>query len=220
MAVTSTYTVRDICLKALKKAGIIAQDAKSAESYEIDTARDDLHVLLKSWQNTDFRVFTMASQSVTLTTAASYTLSPERPMSLLTVRFKKDGRETPMIQMTRQEYDELPDKDVTGQPTQFYYDRQREDALLYIWPLLSSASGETLEITYWREIDDVASLNDTVDMPVEWYRALIYNLAADLCDDFEIENMKIEAKAAMLLNEARGFDAEGAVYFGGRDARG
>lgn len=218
MAVTGTYTVRDICLKGLKKAGVIAQDAQSAEAYETTTARDSLHVLLKSWQNADFRVFTLASQSVTLTTAASYTLSPVRPMSLETVRFKSDGRETPMIQMMRQEYDELPDKTVTGQPTQYYYDRQREAALLYVWPLLASASGETLEITYWREIEDVDALGEAIDMPAEWYRAVIYGLAADLCDDFEIENPKIEAKALMLLKEARGFDAEGSVFFGCHDA--
>jgi len=55
-------------------------------------------------------------------------------------------------------------------------------------------------------------------MPAEWYRAVIYGLAADLCDDFEIENPKIEAKALMLLKEARGFDAEGSVFFGCHDA--
>ena len=199
MAVTGTYTVRDICLKGLKKAGVIAQDAQSAEAYETTTARDSLHVLLKSWQNADFRVFTLASQSVTLTTAASYTLSPVRPMSLETVRFKSDGRETPMIQMMRQEYDELPDKTVTGQPTQYYYDRQREAALLYVWPLLASASGETLEITYWREIEDVDALGEAIDMPAEWYRAVIYGLAADLCDDLELNSPESEAKALMLL---------------------
>ena len=218
MAVTSTWTVRAICLAALKKAGIVAQDAQSAEAYEMETAKDALHVLLKSWQNTDFRVFTLTSQSVTLTTSASYTMSPVRPMSLETVRFKRSGLETPMISMTRQEYDELPDKSTTGQPTQFYYDRQRESALLYVWPVLSSASGETLEITYWREIEDVTDINDIIDMPVEWYRAVIYGLAADVCDDFEIDNPKIEAKALMLLSEARGFDAEGSVFIGCQDA--
>ncbi len=221
MAVTGTWTVRDICIAALKKIGVIAQDAESAEAFEIETAKNALHVLLKSWQIDSIKVAMLASQSVSLTTDASYTLSPVRPLKLHTVNFKSNGTETPMERMTRQEYDELPDKDTTGRPTQYHYDRQREDALLYVWPVLASASGETLEITYLREIEDVTDLNSMIDMPVEWYRAIIYGLAADLSDDFDVDAQKIEAKAAMFYQNASGFDIEGSVYFGCYDdARG
>lgn len=216
MAVTGTYTNREICTDALRKIGVVALD-ETATAEEIETARTALDRLLKSWQNRDIEIWTKASQTVTLTTSASYTLDPVRPLSIDNVNLKRSGIETPMCRMTRDEYDTLPDKTSTGLPTQFYYDRQRESALLYIWPVLSSASGETLEITYTREIEDVV-LTEAADVPGEWYDAVVYGLASRLIDDFGIGEPKasrIMQRAAFLEDEALGFDREESVFFAG-----
>ena len=217
MAVTQTYTTLEICTAALKKIGVTAQD-EDANAYDIDTAKTALEMMLKSWQNQDIEIFTKASQSVTLTTATSYTMSPERPLSVDQVNFKNtSGIETPMIELTREEYDSLPDKDSTGIPTNYYYDRQRENALLYIWPVMASATTESLEITYTREIADV-DLSEAIDLPAEWYRAAVYNLAWDLTDDYNISEpraSRVGQKAMKFLDDALGYDREGSVYFAG-----
>jgi hypothetical protein len=220
MTVTATKTVREIALAALKKIGVVAHDLPSLDAYQGETARIALDMMLKGWQNVGFKVFTQAAQSVTLTTAASYTLAPVRPLSIESVRLKSNGSEMPMEPMMRRDYDELPVKATTGTPTQFYYDRQREDALLYVWPVLPAANGETLEITYQREVEDITSVNDAVDMPVEWYETIVYNLAARCADDFALMGPDIDrviARAEYLLSEARGFDVEGSVWFGGSE---
>jgi len=215
MAVTGTRTVRNICLQALWKAGITSTGT-NAEADEFERALDDLNWMLKSWQQKRYNLWTGTYMTVTATATATQTLDPVRPMSIDGCRFKQGGSEMPMIPMTREEYDNLPVKTTTGTPTSYFYDRQRENAVLYVWPILSSATGQTFEITYTRELDDVSTdtISSTIDVPVEWYEAVIYNLADRLCDTFEIDSPYVRRRAEMSLREALAFDREESVWFG------
>jgi hypothetical protein len=215
MAVTGTQTVRDIITDALLdlEVGSIGLDADDTLAAHAVRA---LNRLMKSWQlNDDAPAFMKASQSLPLTTAASYTLNPERPVRILSARFKRGGQEIPMIRLTRDEYDNLPVKNTTGTPTQFYYDRQKEDALFYVWPVLASASGETVEITYEREFEDV-DINDTIDLPGEWWDVAVLQLASRLVHSYGSEAAKqsIPMRAEMAMNKALGASVDGeSVYF-------
>lgn len=211
-------TTRDIISDALRKIGVVAAD----EAMTADQAASGLRELdrmLKGWQNRGYFLWTKASQTLTLTTAASYTLSPVRPLRILNARLVRSGLETPMMEMARDEYDNLPNKASTGLPTQFHYDRQRENALFYVWPVLATANGETIKITYEREVEDQDDLDAAPDVPGEWLDATVYNLASRLADDFMINNPRVDARAQALLEEALAFDREGSVFFGGDDAR-
>lgn len=213
MATTGTYTCQEICTDALRKARVVAID-EAATADDLQLARRQLNRMLKSWQNDGPNIFLYAAQTVTLTTAASYTMSPVRPLEILTVNYNDGSSETPMQRMTRQEYESLPVKTSTGTPTCFYYDRQKEAAKIYIWPVLASASGETLEVDYVREFADV-ELADDVDVPGEYYDAVVYNLADRLSDDYGVQNPNVTSRAQMLYQQALAFDREGSVYFHG-----
>jgi hypothetical protein len=212
MATTDTDTVRDLIESAFRKIGVVAVD----EAMQADQAEQGLRALnrmVKAWQNKGYNLWSVASQSVTLTTAAVHTLNPVRPLDILSCRFKRSGVEMPMVRMTRNEYDNLPVKAAQGTPTQFYYDRQREAARLYVWPVLAAAAGETLEITYTREFEDMA-LTDAPDLPGEWYDAAVYGLAARLADDYMVNAPNVIARAEEELRLALAFDREGSIWFG------
>jgi hypothetical protein len=211
MSVTGTVTNFDICTDALRKLGIVAHDTTATDD-EMATATRALNRMLKAWQNQGLDLWLTASTTVTLTTAASYTLDPVRPLSVDSVRLKRGGIETPMQKLTRREYDELPLKASTGLPTCFYYDRQREAARLYVWPVLAVAGGQTLAITYTREIADVVA-SEVADIPAEWYDATVYGLASRLADDFMVNAPNITARAERELDLALSFDREGSVWF-------
>lgn len=213
MAVTETDTNLALCLDALRKIGVVAVD-ESASADEIEVARRNLNRMIKGWQNKGMGLWLETSMSIPVTTSAAHTLNPVRPLSIETVRFKRGSIETPMLRMSRDEYDHIPQKDSTGIPTQFFYDKQREAARLYVWPLLGAVTSETLEISYTREFEDVV-LTDECDIPSEWYDAVVYNLAERLSDDYMVDAPKITARASQLLEEAIGFDREGSVFFAG-----
>ena len=163
-------------------------------------------------------LFAVSSLSITLTTATSYSMTPARPVQIQNVNFRRSGIDLPMIELNRQEYDRLPNKSATGTPTQYYYDRQKEAGTLYVWPALATAAGETLEVTYVRELSDVV-LSAAVDVPSEWWDAVVYNLAMRLCDDFGINVASaapgVAAIASSALAEALAGDREGSIYMVG-----
>lgn len=218
MAVTGTTTVREVITDALLAIGSSTL-GQSPAAEEMALGIRHLNRLMKQWQGEGNLRGLIATQSLTLTTAASYTLDPIRPARILNARYKANSIELPMIELGRQEYDELPTKDTTGVPTQFYYDKQNEASLFYIWPVMSAVTTETIEITYEREFEDIASANDIIDIAFEWQNAVILNLALSLAHTFgeADKRMAIRADAKEAFDSAMGNDAEDSVYFTGED---
>ncbi len=214
MAVTGTETVREIITDALLDIGAV-QEGEDLPATQAAQALRVLNRLMKTWQMYEGSpAFLVSSQSVTATTSAAHTMSPIRPVRLLSVRLKgTSGIEIPMVEMTRGEYDDLPDKDSTGTPTQFYYDRQKETARLYVWPLFSSVTTETFEVTYEREFEDIASLGDTIDLPSEWYDVAVKQLAARLAPSYGVRDPSLAGEAAYYLNLALAAGAENRSVF-------
>jgi len=215
MAVTGTRTVREMCTRALRLAGVtsVGEDPAAEDAEE---ARQALNDMLKGWQGQGFHLWTVAGQSLALTAnTAVYTLNPVRPLAILSARLKRGPNEVTMFGMTRDEYDNLPNKLSRGSPVNFHYDRQREAARFLVWPVLAAANGETVEITYSRELEDIAGLNDVIDVPGEWWEVVAYNLAARMMEVYGVSDRQtVITRAQLLLEDALGFDREGSVYFG------
>ena len=117
---TATETVRDILEAALLDIEAIAM-GQAIPDRQAAAGIKALNRLMKSWQLLDGTPsFLKASQTLTLTTATSYTLNPVRPGRILSARVTRTGIETPMLPLTRDEDDTLPNQNSTGYPTQFY----------------------------------------------------------------------------------------------------
>ena len=217
MAVTATATYRDIIADALLdiEAGTLGQAADAAAmSHGVRIANR----LLKRWQALGYLEGLTTLMSVPATTSASKVLTVVRPFRILHANWKNSSAiETLMTSMTRQEYDELPDKSSQGVPTQFHYSRQNENALFYQWPLPAAVTTETYEITYEREFEDIADENDTVDLPTDAFDALQLGIAARLAPSYGAEAKKalvvVQAKEA--LDEFLAGNNEGVVRFFG-----
>lgn len=201
----------EICEEALRKIDVLGE-AETASGDMADIARRNLERMLRAWQNKGLVDWVNASQQVTLTTANSYVLAT-RAQNIANVNFKQSGRETPMIRMTRQEYDELPNKDAKGTPTQWYYDKSPTAGTLYIWPSLAVAAGQTLQVTYaspFAEID----LTATAQIPPEWEDAVVYQLGKRLADDYQVNlSPSFMMTAQEALDDALAADRPDSVFF-------
>lgn len=208
----------DIVEDALRKIGVVAGD----EPANADQSQSGLRALgrfLRSIQNREPDLWLATEMDIVLTTAAAYAPLPAHPRKINAARLVRAGVETPMMEITREEYDALPVKTTTGLPSMWYFDRQRNDGTLYVWPVMAAANGEIVRLTYERAIRVPDDVSDRVDAPDEWEEAIVYGLAARLADDYGVAAASVMARAEDELRRVLSRDREGSMYFGERHAR-
>lgn len=144
----------------------------------------------------------------------NYTTIASRPLRLDNGRLKiNDSSEIPMVQISRNSYMNLPTKTSSGSATQYYYDPQLDNGKLFIWPTISTVKNR-LFFTAHRQIEDLDATTNNLDFPQEWLRAIAWNLAVDIAFDYSVQRdnaplyEKLEARAALYLEEVENFDIE------------
>ena len=126
--------------------------------------------------------------------------------------------ETPMIRMSRKDYMDLPNKNSTGVPTQYFYDPNIYPlGWFYIWPTPIDATNG-IRFTWYRPIYTFNLPSDTPDLPNEWISTLIFNLAVEIGPDYGVPDnvfAKIKLMADQKLDQLTGWDREPeSVYMG------
>lgn len=143
----------------------------------------------------------------------TFTSRANRPQRIHSIRRVTDSaanNEVPLIKLSREEYFDLPSKNVQGVPSQFYYDPQLTTGALYLWQTPEDTSTR-LRITYMRQIEDFDAAGNNPDLPQEWLECLVYNLAAALAPVFGKEQKAlgyITPRAEHLLFSISTYDVE------------
>lgn len=212
-------TSHDLIVMAREKIGIHAAEEPIANE-EIVSARRHLNAMLKAWAAGGVSFTHMTEGSLTLVQAdKDYVFGSGGdfttvPVDITDVRITRDSIDLPMIELSREEYYALPNKASQGRPTQWFYDRQRAGGTLYVWPVPDASAG-TLKFTYRRVIYDMDANADDLDLPQEWYEAVVYGLADRLAENYGLTQtaagQRVAQKAQMALQEIKEFDTgEGA----------
>lgn len=206
-----SLTAREVITHALRMIGVAAV-FEDASGEDASIAMRQLNLMLKGWQNAGPHIFRQTEGSATLVTStASYALSP-RPYRVLDARYRDaNGRDLPMLELTRQEYYDLPLKTSTGVPTTYYFDHQRAAGTLYVWPVPASVTTETIRYTYQRVFEDIDDLANEIDVPSEHLDLVTYALADRLMDLYGKDNGRITQRAMMLERNARDMDREAVI---------
>jgi len=213
---------------ALIEIGALAA-GETVDSNDQTQALRELNRMVKHWQVSGHNLWTRTRGTLTMTTGKGTNANPylfgtggdfttDRPLRIESMRFvDSNGYERPMVHISRDEYDHLPDKDSTGEATLFHYDPQIGSGKLYVWPVLSSTGSGTLDFTYQRPIEDFDATSNEPDFPQEWYETLMYGLAARLCPKYfpqDVQNQqRLIQTASGKLNECLSFDKETASSF-------
>lgn len=150
-------------------------------------------------------IFTVGSEVYEITNAD---VSASRPMKILECNRKGTaGDEITMNILTRNEYENLPNKLSAGTPISFHYDPTITNGTFYIWlaPDATAVADWTIELVYQSTIQDVDSATDLIDIPSESLEALVIGLAYRLSWRFggltasERRDLKNDATEAMEL---------------------
>lgn len=204
-----------------------------ASNYQI-TNGVNIGVILNTGQVFWTTVASFSGLSVTLaapTTDSSaagnnvYITSPNivRPLRIPQVR-RWDSLsqiETPLVQMSRLDYFALPEKNILGTITQYYYDPQggaNNVGLLYVWPTAADLIQNNLKFTFLRPIQDFNTAGNDPDLPQEWINPLVWNLAYLMAPEFGVSTevyAMIKEQAVTSFAEVQGWDREPeSAFFG------
>lgn len=154
-----------------------------------------------------------------------YVTSPniDRPLRIPAARRWNSisGIETPLMPLSRLDYEALPDKLQTGEVTQFYYNPQGgavNVGALFLWPAPQDTTTNSIKFTYYRPIQDFDTAGNTPDLPVEWIDTIVFNLALSLALEYDCPPQRytmIKEQALVYMDEVSGWDKEDtSAYFG------
>ncbi len=139
-------------------------------------------------------------------------------LDVIELVYQNKPNEIPMYKLNRNDYANLPDKVSTGRPTQFWYDRQRTQPEIELWPS-PGAEFTFNQITGFvqRQLQDVGVMTDELEVPDRWYLAIVCNLAAELgrelreVDEIIVPRLDLDADK-YLKNAWTGETDESEVY--------
>lgn len=146
-------------------------------------------------------------------TIFSYQTNVERPLAISNayVLYTSSQSRYPMEVISREEYyEEITQPTTISRPQELYYELQLTDGKAFLWPTPEDPT-QVVGFTFDQMFYDVGSATDNLDFPVEWLKAIYYNLAVDLADFYgmgEERLNRLQTKAASLLQNLKGYDRE------------
>ena len=143
--------------------------------YDARTARRSLNIMFSEWANRGLNLWTVEQATQALTSGtATYQFTTDYT-DLLEVVIRRGGTDFSLSRMSRGDYLNLPNKDQTGRPSQYYFDRKITPSLI-LWPTPDSSS-DSLVYYYVRRIQDADTLQNTTDIPFRFLPCLVAGLA-------------------------------------------
>ena len=116
--------------------------------------------------------------------------------------------EITMSLINRDDYYSLPNKSFQGRPVQFWLDKQFQQPVLRIWPAADAMSQfRQLILTRHRQIMDVGTLPQIIEVPQRWLNAIIDKLAAAVA----IETPEVNPNLVSVLVQ-RGNESEAKAW--------
>jgi len=114
----------------------------------------------------------------------AYTTKMRRPIDLVTANLRNsESEDTPMPFMDILEYEAIVNKSSDGTPIRVFFEGQRTDSQLYTDSDPDDVTKQ-ISMVYLSDIEDFDTATDNADYPVEWFRALKFNLAIEIAPGF------------------------------------
>ena len=118
---TFQLTIADTIEEAYELAGL-----ELRTGYDAETARRSLNIMFADWANRGVNIWTIEQVTTNLTSGTnSYTLNAYDVDIVSAIIRKIDGTTTTDLQITRigrSEYLNIPNKETTGRPVQYFID--------------------------------------------------------------------------------------------------
>jgi hypothetical protein len=203
---------------AMTDAGYLQEgDDPTPEQYANNINR--LNDLINFWQTQGLKLWLQFDLNVPLVAGqGTYTIGPggnvnmTKPMRVLDSSYYLDSNNNrrPLMMISRDEYNKLSNVVQTGQLNSYFVDKQATQLAVSFWlvPDATAALG-TAHLLIQQQVANFESIIDTMNFPKEWYLALRWGLADDICTGQPQAIMdRCMAKAAIFRSAVEDWDVE------------
>lgn len=224
-------TARKIIKSAMRRAGILTGN----ENPTAEEAADGLEMLndmLASWSNDSMVIYARTLENFPVSGGvASYTIGPGatfdtvRPVKIVSAFIRIGTLDYPLQIINDETYADIGMKSINGIPQALNFDNNYPVVTIKLYG--PPDASYTLFLLSEKQLTQF-TLDDNVDLPPGWRRALIYNLALELAPEYgqpasqEVVSVARESKgeirraimAARNLDWDTGVGGQGNIYNG------
>jgi len=244
---SSNYSItRDqIVSLALRKLGVL-EIGDTPDANSIANASMSLNLLIKQLSTEGLRIWKVSELILPLTASkTSYTLGgsssdlmydslaptvaiTDKPLKVIQ-GFYRNIQSTPVIDtpvmiVSKQEYNVLGSKYSTGTANTIFYDSKKLNGLLYVYltPDTNAQTNLQLHIVAQMPLNDISLATDIPDFPNEWMNCLVWNLADQLSLEYGVPmnaRQEIALRATTYKTQLSDWDIESSSTFFAPDFR-
>ena len=145
--------------------------------HEPKSARRSINLLLSDWQNRDIMLWTAETSVFTVSVSTTTYSLASSSIDVLEAVVNRDSTDIQLERISMQEYLKIPNKKQTGRPTQYAVRHERDNPVIYLWPLPENSTDQ-VKIELIRYMQDVnKSAVQTADISRRFLPCLSAGLA-------------------------------------------
>lgn len=207
-----------IIARAMRIIGGIGQ-GETVDSPANSEAAEALNDLVKEWQADGMPLWAISTFSVDYVDGvAQYTMGDGGPLKIIQAwnRNSTTNGDSPIIIITRQEYQILGQKTSEGTPSQLWYNppgNLTRTGIVTVYPTPDSTAAQynTLMFAGQKSFEDFDASADVPDFPQHWFNALVWGLADQLSYEYGVSmqnRAQISKKAQFHKDNALSYGTE------------
>ena len=194
MATSGTTTfnldIDDVIEEAYERCGI-----RNTKGYDLKSSRRSLNLLFSEWGNRGVHLWKVELKNQLMTAGTITYTTPEDCSDVLeayvstTESITSTTNDISLNKIDRSAYAGLPNKGQTGQPSQYYVNRQTNPTIsLYLAPDCITYS--YLKYYYIQRIQDAGSYTNQADLPYRFLPSMVSGLAFYIAQKYAPERVQ------------------------------
>jgi len=176
---TSTFNLNidEVIDEAYERCGLTTNSG-----YDLKRARRNLNILLSEWSNRGLNLWKVENKEQALTAGTISYATPSNCNDVLEAYISTGAGNSTTItdvsltKIDRSSYAALPNKGSTGQPSQYYVDRQINPQI-YLYQAPDAVTYTYLKYYYIARIQDAGAYTNTPDAPYRFLPCMVAGLS-------------------------------------------
>jgi hypothetical protein len=176
---TSTFNLNidEVIDEAYERCGLTTNSG-----YDLKRARRNLNILLSEWSNRGLNLWKVENKEQALTAGTISYATPSNCNDVLEAYVSTGAGNSATItdvsltKIDRSAYAALPNKGSTGQPSQYYVDRQINPQI-YLYQAPDAVTYTYLKYYYIARIEDAGAYTNTPDAPYRFLPCMVAGLS-------------------------------------------